>query len=58
MVKVLTKKWTPYDGIDLLIREYYAALQENRPPPVSGEEGLRVMETLDAVWEQLPRPDK
>jgi len=58
MVKVLTKKWTPYDGIDLLVREYYAALQENRPPPVTGEDGLRVMEVLDAVWEQLPPPEK
>ena len=53
MVKVLRKKWTPYDGMELLIREYYAALQENRPPPVSADEGIRTMEIMDSVWAQL-----
>ena len=53
VVKVLLKKWTRYDGMDLLIREYYAALQERRPSPVTAQEALRVMKVMDAIWEQL-----
>jgi predicted dehydrogenase len=51
MVKVLCKRWSPYEGMDLLIREYYAALQEGREPPVTAEEGIAVMEIMDRVWE-------
>ena len=38
--------------MELLVREFYASLQEHRPPPVTGEEGLRVTEVLDEVWAQ------
>lgn len=53
MVKVLCRKWTPYDGINVLLREFYASIQENRPPPVTFEEGLRVMEIMDETWRQI-----
>jgi predicted dehydrogenase len=39
--------------MDLLIREFYASLQEKRPPPVTAEEGLRVMEVMDDVWARI-----
>ena len=54
MVKYLRGNWTPYDGLAVLVREYYAALQERRPPPVSAEEALRTMEIMDEAWKQLP----
>ena len=53
MVKVLTKRWTPFEGMGLLIREYYAALQEGREPPVTAEEAIEVMDVMDEAWRQI-----
>jgi len=53
MGRVLMKRWSPYRGMEILIREYYASIQERRPPPVSLEEGVRVMEVMDQVWDQV-----
>jgi len=53
MIKVLCKRWTPYEGMDLLIREFYASLQENREPPVGTEEAIRVMEVMDKAWDLI-----
>jgi len=53
MVKVLTKRWTPYDGMGILIREYYAALQEGRESPVTAAEAIDAMEVMDEVWTQI-----
>ena len=49
-LRILQKTWSDYDGMELLVREFYASLRENRPPPVTGEEGLRVMEVMDEIW--------
>ena len=48
-IRILQRSWSEYEGMDLLIREFYASLQEKRPPPVTAEEGLRVMEVMDDV---------
>ncbi len=53
MVKVLRRKWTPYDGMAVLIKEFYAAVQDGREPPVTAEEGLAVMEVMDETWRQI-----
>ena len=53
MAKVLLKKWTPYDGMALLIREYYASIQEDRDPPVSMDEALATMEIMEETWRQI-----
>jgi len=50
MAKVLARRWTPFDGMELLVREYYASLQEGRQPPVSCEEGVDVMRVMDEAW--------
>ncbi len=50
MLRVLRRRWTPYVGMETLIREFYASVQEGREPPVTAEEGVRVMEVMDAVW--------
>ena len=51
MFKVLARRWTPYEGMDVVIKEFYSALQENRKPPVTAEEGIDVMEAMDRAWE-------
>ena len=48
--KVLCKKWTPYDGMEVLLREFYTSLQNGTAPPVSVEDGLRVMDIMDEAW--------
>lgn len=50
MLKVLCRRWTPYEGMEILIREFYASLQDGREPPVTAEEGVLVMEIMDEVW--------
>ena len=52
-IRILQRSWSEYEGMDLLIREFYASLQEKRPPPVTAEEGLRVMEVMDDVWARI-----
>jgi predicted dehydrogenase/nucleoside-diphosphate-sugar epimerase len=52
-IRVLQRSWSEYEGMELLIGEFYASLQEKRPPPVTAEEGLRVMEVMDDVWARL-----
>jgi predicted dehydrogenase/nucleoside-diphosphate-sugar epimerase len=52
-IRILQGSRSEYEGMDLLIREFYSSLQEKRPPPVTAEEGLRVMEVMDDVWAQL-----
>ncbi len=51
--KVLMRRWTPYDGMAVLIGEYYSALQEGREAPVPGEEALEVMEVMDRTWSAI-----
>jgi len=53
MAKVLMKRWTPYEGMGVLIREYYAALQEGRTPPVTAQEAIDVMDVMDETWRQI-----
>jgi predicted dehydrogenase/nucleoside-diphosphate-sugar epimerase len=52
-LKYFVGRWTPFDGMEVLIREYYAALQEGRKPPCSAEEGVAVMRVMDETWRQI-----
>lgn len=61
MVSLLRGKWDPYEGMHLLIREYYAALLDGRQPPVTEEEALAVMDVMDESWRQvgmIPRKEE
>ena len=51
MFKVLTRRWTPYEGIDLVIKEFYSALEDGRQPPVTAQEGVDVMKAMDRAWD-------
>jgi predicted dehydrogenase/nucleoside-diphosphate-sugar epimerase len=53
MASVLRRRWTPFDGMELLVREFYAALQRGGPPPVGAEEALAVMRVMDEAWRQI-----
>ena len=52
-IRILQRNWSEYEGMELLIREFYASIQDKRPPPVTAEEGLRVMEVMDEVWTKI-----
>lgn len=56
MLRLITGRWTPYDGMGLLIREFYGSLQQDREPPVTAQEGVAVMSVMDRVW-KLVGPD-
>jgi len=51
--KVLDKPWTTYEGMEVLVREFYGALQEDREPPVKMEEAIAVMEIMDRTWKLI-----
>ena len=51
--KIGRKKWIHYDGMKTLIREFYSAIQEDRPSPVSPQELIRLMRVMDTTWEQI-----
>ncbi len=53
MTQVLLGKWTPYEGTEILIREFYSAIHEGRPSPIPGRAGLQVMKAMDSIWEQV-----
>ncbi len=51
--KTLTKTFTPYDGTEILIKEFYRSITEERESPVSAEDGLKGMETMEEIWSQI-----
>jgi predicted dehydrogenase len=53
MVKVLRGRWTYCDGMELLIREFYSSIREDRSPPVTAQEGIWTMEIMDEAWQQI-----
>ena len=62
MLKVLLKRWTPYEGLDILTREFYRSILLNEPAPVTADDGVQVMEIMDEIWRQIAplkssRPD-
>lgn len=51
--KVMTRKFTPYEGTEILIKEFYRSITEDREIPVSAQEGLKSMEIMDKIWSQI-----
>lgn len=48
-VKALTKKLQSYPGLYVLIADFYSSLQQDRQPPVTGEEGREVVKALEMI---------
>lgn len=46
-------RYNMYQGNETLIRLFYKSILDDRPPPISPEEGLRSMEIMDEIWEKL-----
>ncbi|TAJ98442.1 MAG: NAD-dependent epimerase/dehydratase family protein, partial [Candidatus Manganitrophaceae bacterium] len=49
----LTKKLKPYQGMKVLIHQFYDAIRQNGPVPVSKEQALVVLETMDEIFRQV-----
>ena len=52
----LRGKLKPYHGMKLLIHRFYDAVQGGGEMPVTRDQALLVIETMDRIWEQL-RPE-
>lgn len=52
--KVLLGKLPNMPGMHVLIRDFYASLATDQPPPVSGEDGKRTIEIMEAIWNAAP----
>ncbi len=44
----------PYQGMQVLIHRFYDCIQGKGEIPVTREQALRVMETMDEIWKQIP----
>jgi len=53
LIKGLTGKFSLCTGIDRLIQLFYRSILMDESVPVSGEEGLRSMEIMDKIWQQI-----
>ncbi len=51
--KTLTKTFTPYDGTEILIKEFYRSITEEKTVPISAEDGFKGMEAMDKIWSQI-----
>lgn len=49
----IRRRFTPYDGMEILIREFYRSITEGTKVPVSGEEGINSMRIMDKIWSQI-----
>lgn len=50
IAKVATGRMDTSNGIGTVIEEFYVAIQSGGRPPVSGEQGLRVVEVIERIW--------
>jgi predicted dehydrogenase len=48
-VQVLAKKLKSYPGLYVLTAEFYQSLQQDRQPPVSGQDGREVVRVLEMI---------
>lgn len=51
--RFLTGKLKPYQGMKVLIHRFYDSIKNNTTPPVTREQALLVIETMDEIWKQL-----
>lgn len=51
--RFLTGKLKPYQGMKELIHRFYDSIKNNTSSPVSREQALLVIETMDEIWKQL-----
>lgn len=49
----LTKKLKPYQGMKVLIHQFYDSIKRNSPSPVTREQGLMVIETMEEIFKHV-----
>ena len=50
---IITGKGGYFEGNDILIRLFFRSLVEKTPLPVTLENGLWSMQTMDEIWKQI-----
>jgi 2-alkyl-3-oxoalkanoate reductase len=53
VVNFVRGKLKPYHGMRTLIHTFYDSIKNNTEPPVTKEQALRVIETMDEIWKQM-----
>jgi predicted dehydrogenase/nucleoside-diphosphate-sugar epimerase len=53
LIDIIKKKGGYFEGNDILIRLFFKSLIEKTPLPVTLENGLWSMETMDEIWKQI-----
>ncbi len=57
VINFVRGKLKPYQGMQILIHRFYDSIKNNSQPPVSKQQALLVIETMDEIWKQLqPKP--
>jgi predicted dehydrogenase/nucleoside-diphosphate-sugar epimerase len=57
VINFVRGKLKPYQGMKILIHRYYDFIQGKGEIPVTREQALLVIKTMDAIWEQVqPKP--
>jgi predicted dehydrogenase/nucleoside-diphosphate-sugar epimerase len=54
VINFVRGKLKPYQGMQVLIHRFYDCLEGKGEIPVTREQALRVMETMDEIWKQIP----
>lgn len=53
VINFITGRLKPYQGMKRLIHKFYESIENNSEPPVSKEQALCVIETMDEIIKQL-----
>jgi len=51
-VKVALGRMKSAPGLRTLVREFYTSIQSDQPPPVTGEDGRRMVEVMGMIWSE------
>ena len=53
VVNFIRGKLKPYQGMKILIHKFYEAIEKNTKIPVTKEQALLVIKTMDEIWKQM-----
>lgn len=53
VINFVTGKLKPYQGMKILIHNFYDSIKNNTEPPVTKEQALLVIETMDEIFRQI-----
>ncbi len=53
VINFITGKLKPYQGMKILIHNFYDSIKNNTEPPVTNKQALLVIETMDEIFRQI-----